>query len=82
VTVGIPPPSRNHRTPTAADTPASRKLQQKISGCWRTSEGAKRFLALAIRSYLQTATKHGLRPFEVLAKLTAGQPWLPATASP
>jgi transposase len=56
------------------------KLQQKISGCWRTSEGAKRFLA--IRSYLQTAKKHGLRPVEVLTKLIAGQPWLPAAASP
>jgi len=56
------------------------KLQQKISGCWRTSEGAKRFLA--IRSYTQTAKKHGLRPAEVLTKLTAGQPWLPAAASP
>ena len=56
------------------------KLQQKISGCWRTGEGAKRFLA--IRSYLQTAKKHGIRPAEVLTKLTAGQPWLPAAASP
>lgn len=56
------------------------KLQQKISGCWRTGEGAKRFLA--IRSYLQTAKKHGLRPAEALSKLTAGQPWLPAAASP
>jgi transposase len=56
------------------------KLQQKISGCWRTSEGAKRFLA--IRSYLQTAKKHKLRPVEVLTKLTADQPWLPMAASP
>lgn len=56
------------------------KLQQKISGCWRTSEGAKRFLA--IRSYLSTAKKHGLRPAEVLSKLTAGEPWLPMAASP
>jgi transposase len=56
------------------------KLQQKISGCWRTSDGAKRFLT--IRSYLQTANKHGLRPAEVLTKLTSGQPWLPMAASP
>ena len=56
------------------------KLQQKISGCWRTSDGAKRFLA--IRSYLQTAKKHKLRPAEALTKLTAGQPWLPTAASP
>jgi transposase len=56
------------------------KLQQKISGCWRTSEGASRFLA--IRSYLQTAKKQGLRPVEALTRLTSGQPWLPMAASP
>ena len=52
------------------------KLQQKISGCWRTIEGAERFLA--IRSYLSTARKQGQRPIDVLAALAAGQPWLPA----
>ena len=51
------------------------KLQQKISGCWRTSQGAERFLA--IRSYLSTARKQGQRPIDVLAALAAGQPWLP-----
>jgi transposase len=56
------------------------KLQQKISGCWRTRDGADRFLA--IRSYLSTAKKHGLRPVEALTKLTAGQPWVPMTAGP
>jgi transposase len=56
------------------------KLQQKISGCWRTTEGADRFLA--IRSYLSTAKKHGLRPVEALTKLTGGQPWVPMTAGP
>ena len=56
------------------------KLQQKISGCWRTSEGADRFLA--IRSYLSTARKHGKRPIEVLCKLAAGEPWLPQAAGP
>jgi transposase len=54
------------------------KLQQKISGCWRTSQGAERFLA--IRSYLSTARKQGQQPIEVLLKLAAGQPWLPAAA--
>jgi transposase len=52
------------------------KLQQKISGCWRTTQGAERFLA--IRSYLSTARKQGQRPIDVLAQLAAGQPWLPA----
>jgi transposase len=56
------------------------KLQQKISGCWRTREGAERFLA--IRSYLSTARKQGHRPIHVLGALAAGQPWLPQAASP
>lgn len=54
------------------------KLQQKISGCWRTTEGAERFLA--IRSYLSTARKQRQRPIDVLTRLAAGQPWLPAPA--
>ena len=54
------------------------KLQQKISGCWRTPEGAERFLT--VRSYITTARKHGLDARDVLARLAAGQPWLPAPA--
>jgi len=54
------------------------KLQQKISGCWRTDEGAERYLR--VRSYISTARKQGQRPLEVLAQLAAGQPWLPAPA--
>jgi transposase len=56
------------------------KLQQKISGCWRTSAGAERFLA--IRSYLSTARKQGLRPIDVLMALAAGRPWVPQAAGP
>ena len=56
------------------------KLQQKISGCWRTTAGAERFLA--IRSYLSTARKQGKRPLEVLTGLTAGAPWMPMAAGP
>jgi transposase len=52
------------------------KLQQKISGCWRTSAGAEAFLAL--RSYLATARKQGMNPLAVLRQLFAGHPWLPA----
>jgi hypothetical protein len=33
------------------------KLQQKLSGCWRSREGADAFLAL--RSYIQTARNKG-----------------------
>ena len=54
------------------------KLQQKISGCWRTSEGAERFLA--IRSYISTARKQNVRPIDALALLAAGRPWLPPPA--
>jgi hypothetical protein len=52
------------------------KLQQKISGCWRTLVGAEAFLA--VRSYVATARKHGANPLIVLRQLFAGRPWLPA----
>jgi transposase len=54
------------------------KLQQKISGCWRTTVGAERFLK--IRSYLSTTRKHGIGALTALDALTAGTPWLPAPA--
>ena len=54
------------------------KLQQKISGCFRTVAGAKAFCA--VRSYLQTAKKHGLEAMEVLVRLFRGDPWLPPRA--
>jgi transposase len=56
------------------------KLQRKISGCFRTLQGAKDYCA--IRSYLQTATKHGQQRLDVLVSLFSGQPWIPSTASP
>jgi transposase len=54
------------------------KLQQKISGCWRTDDGAERYLR--VRSYISTARKQGQRPLDVLAQLAAGRAWLPAPA--
>jgi hypothetical protein len=39
--------------------------------------GATRFTT--IRSYLQTARKHGLNPLTALTTTTNGTPWLPAT---
>jgi transposase len=54
------------------------KLQQKISGCWRTDQGAERYLR--VRSYISTARKQGHRPLAVLAQLATGQPWLPQPA--
>jgi transposase len=54
------------------------KLQQKISGCWRTPDGAAAFLA--VRSYVATARKQGMNPLAVLRQLFQGHPWLPAPA--
>lgn len=54
------------------------KLKQKISGCLRTTTGARQFCA--IRSYLSTAAKHDLTFFDALVKLAEGHPWMPATA--
>ena len=48
------------------------KLQQKISECWRTLDGAAAFLT--VRSYLSTARKHGVNPLAVLRQLFEGHP--------
>ncbi|WP_448073994.1 IS66 family transposase [Georgenia yuyongxinii] len=54
------------------------KLQQKISGGWRTTDGASAFLA--VRSYISTARKHGQSALTVLRDLFAGNPWaIPVT---
>jgi transposase len=54
------------------------KLQQKISGCWRTLTGAEGSWLCA--GYLSTACKQGLNPLDVLCRLFQGNPWLPAPA--
>jgi transposase len=55
------------------------KLQQKISGCFRTEAGARNFAR--IRSYIETGRKHGLNPVDLLIDLFMGHPWtLPAGA--
>jgi transposase len=51
------------------------KLQQKISGCFRTLAGAEAFAT--VRSYIQTAAKQGQNIFEVLVQLVTGDPWMP-----
>ena len=57
------------------------KLQQKISGGWRSDSGAHAFLD--VRSYLSTARKHQQSAMVVLRDLFTGQPWIPAVgASP
>ncbi len=54
------------------------KLNEKISGGWRSMDGARAFLA--IRSYLATARKQGQGMLEVLTAAFEGRPWLPAVA--
>jgi transposase len=55
------------------------KLQQKISGTWRTLQGLADFAA--VRSYLSTAAKHGLDALDVLKQLFTTGPWMPAAPS-
>lgn len=47
------------------------KVQQKISGCFRSTEGAKTFCR--IRSYLSTCQKHDLSPATALELLFQGK---------
>ena len=56
------------------------KIQQKISGSWRTTTGADRFFAL--RAYISTTRKQRHDTIDALARLAKHQPWLPATAGP
>ena len=48
------------------------KVKQKISGGWRTFEGAQTFCI--IRSYLDTMHKQGHNMFEVLRLTFIGRP--------
>jgi transposase len=52
------------------------KVRQKISGAMRTLTGAEHFCHL--RSYLATATKHGINQLDALVQLASGRPWIPA----
>ncbi len=52
------------------------KVQQKISGGFRTKAGATAWIA--VRSYLATVMKNGVNPLGALQRLMVGDPWMPA----
>lgn len=51
------------------------KVQQKISGCFRSWDGAQQFCRL--RSYISTIRKQGLNVWEALGSLFEGAPLMP-----
>ena len=50
------------------------KLQQKISGCFRTPDGARSFCR--VRSYLSTARKQGHSLLSALERAFNGKPFI------
>ena len=54
------------------------KVQQKVSGCFRTQDGAHIFCA--IRSYISTARKHGLNAIDAIHNAFLEQPFIPDTS--
>jgi hypothetical protein len=69
-----PPPftARELDRPGLPSADVKVKLQQKISGCWRTLAGAEAFLAL--RSYVSTVRKQGMNPLPCCASLLRAAP--------
>jgi len=53
------------------------KLRIKVSGCMRSMAGADEFCA--IRSYLATATRHGIDALDAITSAFQGRPWIPET---
>lgn len=55
------------------------KVKQKVSGAFRTQDGADSFCHL--RSYISTARKQGANVISALFDALNGNPFLPATTS-
>ena len=51
------------------------KTQLKISGCHQSADGATAWLA--VRSYLDSARKHGISAFEAIHRAFTGNLWMP-----
>jgi transposase len=54
------------------------KVKQKVSGSFRTFEGAELFAL--IRSYISTVRKQGRSVFQDLKAAIAGNPFIPGVA--
>jgi hypothetical protein len=55
------------------------KIHRKVSGCFRSLEGAQRHAHL--RSYLSTTRKHDIPAITALTNLFTGTPWMPPQAT-